>query len=341
MMGNDKNYRRGSIYIATLSVAMIVSIIGIAALTAVRVQRRTVNNNVDAVKARFYAQSAVELGLYRMANNPNWRNSYNNDTWLPKAPIDDGAYTLKLVDELDSNLANDSTQPVRLYAKATVGEAVRICSVQLQRTGVGGSEVFEKRVASLNDDIEQNINTGWIYPASTDLELALDLDPPSDPSVHTHMVGIRFTEVPIPQGAAVSNCYIQFTADEVSSGAASLTIVGENTDYASAFTTSLYNISFRTPTSAAVAWSPAEWYTVGEAGEDQRTPDISPIIQEIVDRTGWLSGNALVIVVSGSGTRTAVSYNGNPDSAPLLHLEWGGGGTMSPVAGTWRRDILW
>ena len=44
------------------------------------------------------------------------------------------------------------------------------------------------------------------------------------------------------------------------------------------------------------------------------------MIQEIVSRPGWSSGNALVLIVTGTGTRTAKSFdNGSP---PVLHLEY-------------------
>jgi hypothetical protein len=50
------------------------------------------------------------------------------------------------------------------------------------------------------------------------------------------------------------------------------------------------------------------------------------IIQAIVDRPGWASGNALVILITGSGKRVAESFNGLPAGAPLLHVEYSTGG---------------
>ena len=83
-------------------------------------------------------------------------------------------------------------------------------------------------------------------------------------------------------------------------------------------------------TTAWVAWSPPDWNSVGVAGPDQRTPDLSEIIQEIVDRTDWSPGNAIVIVITGSGRRTAESYNGSPAAAPLLHVEYDPTGGAPP-----------
>ena len=48
------------------------------------------------------------------------------------------------------------------------------------------------------------------------------------------------------------------------------------------------------------------------------------VLQEIVDRPLWNSGNALVLIVSGDGTtgnRKAVSFNGT-GARPQLHVEF-------------------
>jgi hypothetical protein len=42
----------------------------------------------------------------------------------------------------------------------------------------------------------------------------------------------------------------------------------------------------------------------------------------LVEKTGWSSGNSLSIIITGTGERTAVSYDGNPGGAPLLHVEF-------------------
>ena len=45
-----------------------------------------------------------------------------------------------------------------------------------------------------------------------------------------------------------------------------------------------------------------------EAGEDQQTPDLAAIVQEIINREGWQEGNAMAFIFNGSGTRTAESF---------------------------------
>ena len=62
---------------------------------------------------------------------------------------------------------------------------------------------------------------------------------------------------------------------------------------------------------------PTPWQTVGETGSNQRTPPLTAVIQEIVNRSGWTSNNALVLLLTGTGTRIAESFNGVPGAAPL------------------------
>jgi type II secretory pathway pseudopilin PulG len=183
-----------------------------------------------------------------------------------------------------------------------------------------GSGTNDIQVATGNDDAEERTSDGFMYLDSSDLELAFSSDEATD------LVGIRFTNVVVPPGETISNAYIQFQVDETSSGVTSLTIEGEAVDDAAQFTSAAYDISSRPRTSASVSWTPSAWTTVGARGADQRTTDISPVLQEIVDRPGWSSGNAIVIIIDGSGTRTAEAFEGEPAGAAELHYEYGAGG---------------
>ena len=69
-------------------------------------------------------------------------------------------------------------------------------------------------------------------------------------------------------------------------------------------------------------WSPEPWNVRGERSEKQRTPDLSSLIQEVVDQPGWRQGNAMVFIISGSGERVAESYDGDQQNAPMLYVEY-------------------
>ncbi len=188
------------------------------------------------------------------------------------------------------------------------------------------SQNFEKRIASSMDDVEEE-DDGSMYTNSSDIELV------ADGSRGNQTIGLRFTGVDVPQGATIDNAYIQFTCDETNSGSTNLTIRAHDTDNSTAFVTSNSNVSSRTTTSAAVVWNPAAWNSVGAATTNERTPELKSIIQEIVDRGGWSANNALSIIITGSGERTAESYDGVSGSAALLHVAYtvgGGGSNQAP-----------
>ena len=170
------------------------------------------------------------------------------------------------------------------------------------------------QVAQDNDDAEEEVSNGNMDLGSSDLEITSD-------GGTNQLVGLRFLNINIPQGTTILSASIQFTTDETDTGSTSVAIRGEDTDDASVFSSSNSNISNRTLTSASVAWNNIlAWNTVGQSGADEQTPDITTIVQEIINRGGWSSGNALAFVISGSGERTAEAYDGSASDAPVLTI---------------------
>jgi hypothetical protein len=186
-----------------------------------------------------------------------------------------------------------------------------------------------KQILSGSDDVEENKNGGMVLN-SDDLELVYDTK-----TTGNQTVGLLFKGMNIPVGASISKAYIQFTVDERSTASCSLKIEGDDSDNAAAFGTSSYNVSGRTRTSNSVSWIPAVWKTVGASGTGQQTPDIKPIIQEIVNRPSWNPTGNLVIIITGTGTRVAESFEGSASKAPLLYIEYIGippaKGLTSPI----------
>ena len=69
------------------------------------------------------------------------------------------------------------------------------------------------------------------------------------------------------------------------------------------------------------------WDRAGDAGAEQLTPNLSTIVQEIVNQTDWESGNAIVIVATVEeehfgGQRVAVARDGSRTNAPLLTIDY-------------------
>ncbi|MEJ2259762.1 MAG: Ig-like domain-containing protein, partial [Nitrosopumilaceae archaeon] len=95
-------------------------------------------------------------------------------------------------------------------------------------------------------------------------------------------VGLRFTNLNVPQGATITSAYIQFETDETDSIETSLILKAQDADDTSTFTSATNDITNRPTTTASVSWnSVIAWNTVNEK---HSTPDISPLVQEVVDR---------------------------------------------------------
>ena len=196
-----------------------------------------------------------------------------------------------------------------------------IISVTVNPEGVGFVQV---RVAAGADDAEESAS-GSMALTSSDLELV------NDGTGNDQLVGMRFNGIAIPRGATISSAYVQFQVDEATSNATALTVRGQATDNAATFSSSA-KVSTRTRTASGVSWSPVAWTVVGQAGAGQRTPNIAPIIQEIVNRTGWRSGNSLAIIINGTGKRTAEAFEDLPAGAPLLRVDYSTGANTAPSA---------
>jgi PKD repeat protein len=202
----------------------------------------------------------------------------------------------------------------------TAGNASEPASVTFSVTG---RLTAERRVAASADDAEEIVSGGTMKLTSSTLQLTLD-------GTAQQNAGLRFSGVAVPSHATILAAYLQFTASTSQTAASSLTIAGEATDQAPAFSSATGNIAARARTAASVAWAPGAWAS-GQAGPAQRTPDLSAVIQEIVNRPGWGAGHALAFIVTGSSSRTAVTFDANAATAALLHIEYAGVAT-SPTA---------
>ena len=188
-----------------------------------------------------------------------------------------------------------------------------------------------------NDDLEEVMapsggdTVGDLDPGSSDLELGTE--GPPDPN---QAIGLRYLNVDIGQGqgSTIQSANLQFTVDEDDNEITTVRIYGELTSNSPVFDpTTPFNITSRNLTTSSVVWSNIPvWPDMHgiTAGPDQRTPDLGPIVREIVDQAGWASGNAMSFIIfpdpldNNVGERTAVSYDGlelaDPASAGVTKL---------------------
>jgi beta-glucanase (GH16 family) len=179
---------------------------------------------------------------------------------------------------------------------------------------IEGSLALDVYVAARNDDAEERVSDGRMNLTSTELDLVVD--PSGGRGAQT--VGMRFTGINIPKGSTISQAYIEFQVSKVSSGTTSLAVHGQAANNAATFSKSAYNISNRVRTSATMNWTNIEPW--GSVGATVRTPDLSGIVQEIVNRSGWASGNSMAFIFEGDGRRIAAAFESNSLNPALLHI---------------------
>ncbi len=173
-------------------------------------------------------------------------------------------------------------------------------------------------VATSEGDAEELLASGATQLGSTDLELVEEAGP--------QLVGLRFAGIGVPRGAVILSAHLQFTADEAGAGPIALELRGEASASAAPFAATAGNLSARTRTVAVATWSPPAW-AAGDRGPAQRSSDLSAVLQELVDQGAWSPDSAVVLLISGTGRRAAVAFDGNATQAPQLVVSFQAPGT--------------
>lgn len=131
---------------------------------------------------------------------------------------------------------------------------------------------------------------------------------------------IRFQGINIPQGVTVNSAALVLTPQNTDSTASTWTIKAEKTTNSPALAATNGNLSGRTGTTAEVSW------TVPAMTADSAitSPDLTSILQELVDDGGWCGGNAITLIITGDGTRQIKSYEQASSAAPKLTYTYEG-----------------
>jgi hypothetical protein len=167
-------------------------------------------------------------------------------------------------------------------------------------------------IAAGDDDAEESLGTGKVTLTSTRLDLGTG----------RRLVGLRFRDVAIPQGAAVLWAQLVFKPDDASYEACTLTIQGEASADAGPFTAEPFALSRREKNPTEVSWLAEPWVFADREMPETASPDVAPIIQAIVDGRGWSAEHALALYLGGVGVRKARSCDDASAAAPRLVLAW-------------------
>ena len=162
------------------------------------------------------------------------------------------------------------------------------------------------------------------------------IDATGDIDLGEKLAGIRFLPG-IPAGATIDSAYVQFVNEkDAQTGPNTIPIRAEAAGNPVAFGRGAADVSSRPLTDERVDWAIAEpWTDIGEAGPAQRTPDLSAILQALVDRDGFTRASG-VNLVFGLGDpeakRSAYAVDQRPELAPTLVVYYTAGEIEREIA---------
>ncbi len=180
--------------------------------------------------------------------------------------------------------------------------------------------VIERSINATIDDAEEKVATGSVSLDSRDLEICMDFG-----QGWRQIVGLRFSELMIPQNATIVSAKIVFTS--YNNGAGSNTyqdgiveskIFVQTSPNAEPFRTTKRNISTRLQAEQrCVDWTIDGPWSQGQSAAT--TSELKDLIQPLVENGEWKPGNAIVFIIKTDAfeyARSAAAYDNTKSFAP-------------------------
>ncbi|MBI5305555.1 MAG: hypothetical protein HY868_25725 [Chloroflexi bacterium] len=204
----------------------------------------------------------------------------------------------------------------KLVLVVTILFAMGFAFFPQQQTGT-----LTKQIAASADDVNED---GTTFDATSKNMWIGNVQ-----STTNSYTGFRFTGTTIPKGVTITSARLEVYSIRDQWIPVGFLFAAEAADNPTAFSASS-RPSQRTLTTQRVdihndvSWNQGTWYTF----------DVIPVVQEIVNRPGWQSGNAINMIVKGTGgawgAKSIASYDLAPANAARLVVSYSSGGT--PVA---------
>jgi hypothetical protein len=157
--------------------------------------------------------------------------------------------------------------------------------------------------------------------------------------------------VPIPKGAIITSAYISFKANNnYNSTTVNVTIRGESSTNPLTFNANVNDMNvFEPPKRNPDVAAHVDWDDVSVWVNDTwyDTPDISIIIQEIIDLADWDSGDGICLHVDNNVSSTnanryyhAAPFTGITGDEPILYVSYVPDGSLAGRAATCTKEVM-
>lgn len=133
-------------------------------------------------------------------------------------------------------------------------------------------------------------------------------------------IGLRFQNVAIPHGSQILSAILSVFCPDNLNDSADHNIWGQADDNPATFSINPADISSRPLTTATLHWFSLDMGAPGRFGVD-----IKDIVQEIVNRPGWISGNSVAILIEGiapAGNALRINMFENGSDFSQLDIEF-------------------
>lgn len=201
-------------------------------------------------------------------------------------------------------------------------------------------ESGDKRGTTLNLQVGASANDAW-QNVSNVVSITASTVTIDDTTEHA---GFRWLNVTVPSGATIDAATFTVQVTGVANDEPQHQVRGEDADNAAVFTTASDSIDARARTTASTQWNSADLGSVANDWWEWGAPNGSPtaganlnaIVQEIVDRAGWASGNAMVFIFEQHTLDAARDlgiwqYDGDTVTAAKLDIDYtAGAGATEP-----------
>lgn len=158
------------------------------------------------------------------------------------------------------------------------------------------TDISEEQVGASTDDAlsnESSCNTG-----GTNILIS--------GSTYTGWTGTRFTTVPLTGGVTISAATIQYYQHDTTYNDMAVTLYCADEDNTATYSWSSGDFVYDRPaTTAQVSWLALN---IGSTNDWRSSPDISSCVQEVIDRGGWSSGNALAVIAQRNNSYSGYNF---------------------------------
>lgn len=166
---NRTRCMRGGIYILTLATSLLITTIGIAAITHGRLSVQRVQAQGESAITRRLAFTGLEAGLNQLNGGQLTLSTQAHDTWKPLLTSGSRNINLKWQDTIDSKLINDTTDPLQFLAQGQATKATQAVATEL--VPVPGEQLTSKMIA--NGSFESSLMDWDAWPENPDANLSL------------------------------------------------------------------------------------------------------------------------------------------------------------------------